>query len=198
MKILGLTGSIGMGKSTASRLLRRLSVPTHSSDDAVHELLSPKSPVFKDIITLFPSCYDARQKQIDRAALAKIVFADPQKRRDLEQILHPLVQQSQQKFLAKARRMRVPIVALDIPLLFETGAMNRVHKIITVTAPFFVQKLRVLSRAGFHEQKFYHILKTQMPDRMKQKLSDFVVPTSLGQSQTIRSLRRILRDIRTK
>jgi dephospho-CoA kinase len=195
MKILGLTGSIGMGKSTASKLLRRLHVPTHSSDDAVHELLSPHGEAFHAVIQQFPEAYDSKTKKIDRQKLGQIVFVNAQKRRVLENILHPLVQKSQQKFILKARRMGIKCVALDIPLLFETNAMHRVHKIITVTAPFFVQKLRVLNRTGFHEQKFYHILKTQMPDRLKQKLSDFVVPTGLGQAHVFGSLQKILERI---
>ena len=193
MKILGLTGSIGMGKSTASKLLRRLHVPTHSSDDAVHELLSPRGRAFHAVVSAFPECYDLRTKTINREILGKIVFSDANKKKQLEKILHPLVQSSQQKFILKARRMGLKRVALDIPLLFETGAMHRVHKIITVTAPFFMQKMRVLKRVGFHEQKFYHILKTQVPDQIKRKLSDYVVPTGLGQARVFQSLQKILK-----
>ena len=192
MKILGLTGSIGMGKSTAAKLLRRMGVPTHSSDDAVHHLLSPRGEAFPLVIKAFPQSYDRKSNAINRALLGQIIFADPHKRDILEKILHPLVQQSQQKFIHHARRMGAKMVVLDIPLLFETGAQYRVQKVITVTAPFFVQKARVLKRAGFTEQKFYHILNTQMPDRAKRKLSDFVVQTALGQAAVFRSLRSII------
>ena len=193
MKILGLTGSIGMGKSTAAKLLRRLSVPTHSSDEAVHQLLSPKGAAFSAVISAFPDVLNKKTKTIDRAKLGEIIFTDPSKRRVLEAILHPLVQQSQQKFIYASRRMGAKLVVLDIPLLFETNAMHRMHKIMTVTAPFLVQKARVLKRPGFSEQKFYHILKTQMPDQVKKKLSDFVVPTGLGQASVIFALRKILK-----
>lgn len=193
MKIFGLTGSIGMGKSTASRLLRRLRVYTHSSDEAVHALLSPHGKAFRDVALKFPEAWDRKTHTINRKILGDIVFASPQKKAILEGILHPLVQASQAEFVRRARRIGARAVALDIPLLFETGAQTRVQKVITVTAPHFVQRHRVLKRAGYSEQKFDKILRTQMPDQLKRKLSDHVVHTGLGQNFTLRQLQKILK-----
>jgi dephospho-CoA kinase len=197
MKVIGLTGSIGMGKSVASSLLRRLGIPVHDSDAAVHELLSPGGAAFTTVSLAFREAWDRKRKVIDRKKLGEIVFADEEARRRLEAILHPLVWRAQKKFLLKARRMGLKKVALDIPLLFETGAERKCDAVITVSAPFLVQKQRVLRRPGMNEKKFFAILSRQLPDIQKRRLSDIVVETGIGRAFTLTSLKKALRKLRT-
>lgn len=197
MKVIGLTGSIGMGKSVASSLLRRLGIPVHDSDAAVHELLSPGGAAFTTVSLAFREAWDRKRKVIDRKKLGEIVFADEEARRRLEAILHPLVWRAQKKFLLKARRMGPKKVALDIPLLFETGAERKCDAVITVSAPFLVQRQRVLRRPGMNEKKFFAILSRQLPDIQKRRLSDIVVETGIGRAFTLTSLKKALRKLRT-
>lgn len=193
MKIFGITGSIGMGKSTTARLLRRMGVVTHFSDDAVHDLLLPKGKAYHLVLKFFPDALNVKTGRIDRKILGQIVFKSPEKRMVLEKILHPLVQWSQGEFIKKARRMGLKKVALDIPLLYETGAQRRVDRVLVATAPKFVQRLRVLARAGYDDRKLDAILKTQIPDHVKRKMADDVLPTGLGQADTYRRLKIFLR-----
>ncbi len=181
MIVLGLTGSLGMGKSTAAAMLRRLGVPVHDSDATVHRLMAPGGTA---------------DGGIDRAALGRRVFADAKALRRLERILHPLVRQSQQRFLDAARARRVPLVVLDVPLLFETGGETRCDKVVVVSAPAAVQRARVMARAGMTEPRFRAILAKQMPDAEKRRRADYVVPSGLGRALTYRELRRIVRVLR--
>jgi dephospho-CoA kinase len=198
MIILGLTGSIGMGKSTAAKMLYLLGVPVHSSDSAIHRALEPRGEAFETIARTFPECWNSKTHTINRAILGDIVFKDAEKKQKLERILHPIAQVSQQRFVADMRRMGKKIVCLDIPLLFETGAETRVDCVICVTAPYDIQKRRVLSRPNMTMDKFLAILNAQMPDIQKQALSDYVVPTGRGYAVTFQGLRKILQDIRKK
>lgn len=183
-----------MGKSSTARLLRRLGVFVFSSDDAVHELLSPRGRAFETVALLFPEAWDKKKHIINRKILGDIVFHNPQKRQQLEGILHPLVRQAQDEFMRQARRKNVKKIALDIPLLFETGAQMRVHKIMTVTAPAFIQQARVLKRPHMTQNKFNTILKQQMPDGLKRLLSDHVIKTGLGHAFVLRQLKKIIRE----
>ena len=202
MIIIGLTGSIGMGKSIAAGMLERLGVPVHDADAAVHELLQPGSAAMPRIMAAFPPHKFPRlygtvkgKKLIKRAALGALVFHDPQQKKKLESILHPLVRKSQNEFIRKNRKLGKRILALDIPLLFETGAESRVDYTLVMTAPAAVQRKRVLARRGMTEAKFQAILAQQMPDAEKRARADFVVKSGLGRAHTMRALKTVLQAI---
>ncbi len=190
MKILGLTGSIGMGKSTAAAMFRTLGVPVHDADASIHELMAPGGLGFDPIAAAFPDVItDGR---IDRQALGKIAFADPAVLKKLETILHPLVRAAENRFLAKQRRLGRKLVVLDIPLLYETSGEKRCDHVAVVTAPGFVQRQRVLSREGMTDAKFSAILSKQMPDTEKRKRADFIIPTGLGRAVTFQCIQGII------
>lgn len=194
MIILGLTGSVGMGKSTAARMLRQMGVPLHDADAAVHRLLAPGGAAVENVAAAFP---DARRDgAIDRAALGALVFGDSAALKRLERILHPLVRADEQRFLRRWRAWRTRLVALDVPLLFETGGERRCDVVAVVSAPAFLQHRRVLARPGMTEARFRAILAKQMPDAEKRKRADFVVPSGLGCAVTWRALARIVRRLR--
>ncbi|HTI87889.1 MAG TPA: dephospho-CoA kinase [Alphaproteobacteria bacterium] len=187
--ILGLTGSIGMGKTTAAKALKRLHVPVFSSDTAVHRLLAPGGHGVDPVGDAFPAaCADGG---ISRPKLASLVFGNPQALARLESILHPLVRAETERFLAAARRARRPVVVLDIPLLYEIGAEDRVHEVIVVTAPESLQRARVLARGGQTPERLKAILDRQIPDRVKRARADFIVPTGLSKRDSLRRLARI-------
>ena len=196
MIVLGLTGSIGMGKSKAAKMLKLLRVPVHNSDHAVHYALSPKGSAFEQVAVMFPAAWDKKNRVIDRKILGQIVFNGEAELKKLESVLHPIAQKSQGDFVRAMKARGRKIVALEIPLLFETGAEKRVDYTITVTAPPAVQRRRVLSRPNMTEEKFQKILVRQMPDLEKRARSDFVVPTGLGYAATFRALRKIMRDVK--
>ena len=204
MIVLGLTGSIGMGKTTTGAMLETLGVPVHDADAQVHVLLEPGGKGAEAVSEAFPclkypKLYPKKIKgvrPIDRKALGKIVFRDNERRELLEEILHPLVQEEQQKFINKNNSLGVGIVALDIPLLFETGAEARVDYTVNVSAPHEVQRARVLDRPGMTEEKFGVILNRQMLDGEKCLRADFVVHTGLGRAHTMKELKKILLDLR--
>lgn len=191
MKIIGLTGSIGMGKSVAAALFRQLGVAVHDSDAAVHFALSSNGPVFAEVTRAFPSVLEAGQ--INRSVLGKIIFSDEKKRRQLEAIIHPHVWASQNNFIRAAKKRGETLVVLDIPLLFETGANQGCDLVICVTAPYFLQRQRVLSRPGMTEERFQSILKNQIPDEEKRKRSDIVIQTGLGHAHTLQELKKFLK-----
>ncbi|HJT07989.1 MAG TPA: dephospho-CoA kinase [Stellaceae bacterium] len=196
MIVLGLTGSVGMGKSTAAAMLRRLGVPVHDADATVHRLMAPGGAAVAAVAKAFP---DTRRKNgggIDRVALGRRVFADAKAFQRLERILHPLVRQSQRRFLAAARARREPLVVLDVPLLFEGGGETRCDKVVVVSAPPAVQRARVMARPGMTEARFRAILAKQMPDREKRRRADYVVPSGLGRALTFRRLKRIVGELR--
>ena len=192
MKVFGLTGSVGMGKSVAASLLRRMGVAVHDSDVAVHHALSPRGLGFTAVALAFPEAWDRKNHVIDRRKLGDIVFKDPVKKQKLEALLHPLVQQSQMQFIAKARRMGLKKVVLDIPLLYETHAEKRCDKVMVVTAPYFLQRRRVLSRRNMTEEKFFAILGAQVPDIIKRRRADAVIPTGLGRAMTYLRLKKFI------
>src|SRR3954466_1240762 len=193
MIVLGLTGSIGMGKSTAAKMLRRIGVPVHDSDRVVHLLLARGGAAVAPIAEAFPGV--VTDGVVDRLRLGAVVFRDPAALRRLEAILHPLVRVSQRDFTARAARRGKGVVVLDVPLLFETGGRERVDRTIVVTAPPFVQRARVLARPGMTPEKLAGILTRQMPDRVKRQLADYVVPTGMGRRVTRQALCRIVRNV---
>lgn len=191
MKVLGLTGSVGMGKSTAASMLRRMGVPVHDADAAVHRLMSRGGAAVAAVEAAFPGV--AAEGAVDRLALGTKVFGDPAALRRLEAILHPRVRADSEAWLRRRRRQRAPLVVLDIPLLFESASEDRCDAVIVVTAPYFVQRARVMRRPGMTEARFQQILAQQMPDAEKRRRAQFVVSTGLGKGHTLRQLRRIVR-----
>ena len=197
MIVLGLTGSIGMGKSTAAAMLRRLGVPVFDADGVVHRLLAPSGAAVPVVSAAFPGV--AREDGgIDRALLGQRVFTDPAALKRLEAILHPMVAAEEKRFLAQSIARRVPLVVLDIPLLFETGAERRCDYVLVVSAPTLVQRQRVMRRPGMTEIRLNSILRKQMPDHRKRQHADFVVPTGAGRGLTLRHLKAIVRLLRKR
>ncbi len=192
MVIFGLTGSIGMGKSTTATMLRRLGVPVHDADRAVHRLLGPGGAAAAAVAAAFgPGVLSGNG--VDRRRLGARVFQDPAALLQLEGILHPLVRQVERRFLAAAARRRCRLVALDVPLLFETNGTRRVDATVVVSAPSFVQRARVLARPGMTADRLDGILKRQVSDRIKRRQADFVVRTGLGKARALRQLTRIVK-----
>ncbi len=194
MVILGLTGSIGMGKSTAARMLKGMGVPICDSDAVVHRLLTKGGAAVGAIEAAFPGV--VKDGAVDRRALGAAVFGNPMALKRLEAILHPRVQAAQKGFLWQAARRGVKTVCLDIPLLFETSGYRRVDRSVVVTAPFIVQKARVLARPGMTAATFAAILARQMPDVEKRRRADFVVNTGAGRLATRRALLIILDKVK--
>jgi dephospho-CoA kinase len=193
--VLGLTGSIGMGKTTAAKMLRGLGLPLFDADLVVHRLLARGGAAVARVEAAFPGVL-AADGGIDRAILGRRVFGDSAALWRLEQMLHPLVRIEERRFLARARTQRRPIAVLDIPLLFETGGERRCDHVLVVSAPEFLQRQRVLRRAGMSEERLAAILAKQMPDREKRRRADFVVQTGLGRNLTLRRLDAIVRLLR--
>jgi dephospho-CoA kinase len=193
--VLGLTGSIGMGKSAAAATLRRLGVPVFDADAEVHQLLAPGGAAVAPVAAAFPSIA-AAAAGIDRQRLGQLVFNNPTALRRLEGILHPLVRAAEKRFVARARRRRESLAVLDIPLLFETGGGVRCDFVVVVSAPARLQRERVMRRRGMSEGRLAGILNAQMPDREKRRRADFVVATALGRGESFRRLRAIVRRLR--
>lgn len=195
MIILGLTGSIGMGKSTAAAMLRALGLPVHDADAAVHGLLARGGKAVKAVEAAFPGV--TTDGAVDRKALGARVFGNKAALKQLEAILHPLVREAERAFLNRCRRARHDVVVLDIPLLFETGGEKRCDGVIVVTAPQFLQSQRVLKRPGMSPARFQQILGQQMPDPEKRRRADWVVDTGLGRRPTLAALARIVRQLKS-
>jgi dephospho-CoA kinase len=187
MIVLGLTGSIGMGKSTTARMFAEAGVPVHDSDETVHRLYAGEAAPL--IEQAFPGTVLAGS--VDRAELAKRVLGKPEALKQLEGIIHPLVRADADAFLAHHRAAGAKLVLLDIPLLFETNGRNRVDKVVVVTADADIQRQRVLSRPGMTEEKFQAILARQVPDAEKRRLADYLIDTGLG----MESARKAVGDI---
>lgn len=196
MFILGLTGSIGMGKSTAAADFRRLGVPVHDSDAAVHDVMAKNGAAVTAIDQAFPGV--VLDGVIDRQELGSQVFGDKPALKKLESILHPLVRNREHAFLAHHGRMGTRAVVLDVPLLFETNGQRRCDAVAVVSAPFREQKRRVMARPGMTDEKFQNILKTQMSDLIKRNKADFVVLSGLGRAHSLRTIREIVTLIRSK
>ena len=191
MLVVGLTGSIGMGKSTTLAMFEDQGIPVHSADESVHRLYSGKAAPL--IEAAFPGTVE--NGTVNREQLAKQVFNNPQALRQLEAIVHPLVRQDEQAFLASAEKSGAAFAVVDVPLLYETGGEARVDKVIVVSAPADVQKERVLARAGMTEDKFRAIVARQMPDADKRQRADFIVDTSQGLDQARQAVNEIIRTL---
>ncbi|HEX8481664.1 MAG TPA: dephospho-CoA kinase [Allosphingosinicella sp.] len=188
MIVLGLTGSIGMGKSTVARMFADEGVPVFDADAAVHRLQGREGALVAGIEAHFPGT--TGPEGVNRGALAERVLGEPEALRRLEALVHPAVALEREAFLAA--HASVPVVLLDIPLLFEAGGSDRVDRIAVVSAPADVQRRRVLARPGMTAEKFERILARQLPDGEKRARADFVIPTGGPIEETRRAVRRIL------
>ncbi len=196
MFVLGLTGSIGMGKTTAAKMLRRMGLPLHDADRAVHRLLAKGGAMVAAVEAAFPGV--VIEGAVDRARLGAQVFEDREALQRLEAILHPAVRRATRDFLGRQARAGRSLVVLDIPLLFETGGEAQCDAVVVVTAPSFVQRERVMGRRGMPAARFQAILAKQMPDREKRRRADFVVNTGLSKAATLRQLRAIVTLLRQR
>jgi dephospho-CoA kinase len=190
MFVIGLTGSIAMGKSTTARLFAEEGVPVHDADAAVHKLYEGEAS--GQIEAAFPG--STRHGRVDRAALGKQVVGDPPALRRLEAIVHPLVRNAEHKFLKDAERSGAKVVVLDIPLLFETGGDSRVDATVVVSAPEAHQRERVLAR-GVSLEQLEALLVRQMPDAEKRQRADFVVDSGQGVEHARTQVRQILNAV---
>ena len=194
MVILGLTGSIGMGKTTTAADFRRHGIPVHDSDRVVHALLARGGAAVPLVGAVFPEVVS--RGAVDRGLLGSMVFDDPEALARLEAILHPMVHARQRRFLKLAAARRRSLVVLDVPLLFETGGDSRCDAVVVVSAPAFVQAGRVLRRPGMTPRRFRAILASQMPDAEKRRRADFVVRTGLGRAFAQRSVVHVIQKAR--
>nr|WP_319384837.1 dephospho-CoA kinase [uncultured Roseibium sp.] len=189
---IGLTGSIGMGKSTTAGMFAARGVPVHDADACVHALYEGRAvPLIGDA---FPgTIVDGK---VDRTRLSKQVLGSPDAMKQLEEIVHPLVREEEQTFLDLARLDGQSVVLMDIPLLFETGGEDRVDVVVVVTADAEIQRERVLSRDGMSEERFQAILQKQVPDAEKRKRADFLIDTGLGLEAAEKRVDDILEAVR--
>jgi dephospho-CoA kinase len=196
MVIVGLTGSIGMGKSTAAKMLRQMGVPVYDADAAVHAVQAPGGPALAPIEAAFPGV--VKNGVLDRQALGARVFGNKEALRKLEAIVHPLVGQRQRAFLKRAARRGEKLVVLDIPLLFEGLGDQRVDATLVVSAPVFLQRHRVMARPGMTADRLDGILRQQVPDVLKRRKADIVIPTGLGLAPTRAALASAVAKLRRR
>jgi dephospho-CoA kinase len=188
---LGLTGSVGMGKSATAQMFAEEGVPVFDADAAVHKLYEGEAVA--PIAAAFPDTVSAGR--VDRARLSRAVVGNKEAFAKLEALIHPLVREAREQFLAAAKAKGAKLVLVDIPLLFETGGEHDVDRIVVVSAPSPVQKERVLARPGMTEEKFRAILEKQMPDSEKQKRAHFIIDTSRGFDAARKEVRAILQAL---
>lgn len=179
MIILGLTGSIAMGKSTMAQQFRDEGIPVHDADQAVHDLMAKDGKATPLVAKQFPSAL-GQNGAIDRPTLGRLVFNDGTARQALEAILHPLVRQDRDSWLKHHRDQQAWCVGLDVPLLFETGGENDCSATVVASASAYQQRRRALARPGMTEDRLNAILQLQMPDALKRQKADFIVPTDYG------------------
>jgi dephospho-CoA kinase len=191
MRVIGLTGSIGMGKSTTAAMFKARGVPVHDADLAVHRLYEGEAVA--PLEALFPGI--AAAGKIDRVRLSERIVGDAQALARLETVVHPLVRESEAAFLTRSRAEGHRLVVVDVPLLFETGGERRVDVIIVVTADEEVQRRRVLARPGMDDAKLRSLLGRQMPDREKRRRAHFLVDTGAGHAAAVRQVDSALRAL---
>ena len=193
MVILGLTGSIGMGKTAVANALKATGAAVFDADAAVHRLLEAGGAAVAPVLARFPDAAtgEGAARAVDRGTLGAQVFADTDALAELEGILHPLVRAGERRFLATSQRRGCRLAVLDVPLLFETGGEARCDATVVVSAPSFVQRARVLGRARMTEERLAAILARQMPDSEKRRRADFVIHTGLDRRVSRLAARRI-------
>lgn len=192
MRIIGLTGSIGMGKSTTADLFRQAGVPVNDADTVVHHLYAGEA--VEPVSAAFPGT--VKDGVIDRQELSRQLASSPEKFKILESIVHPLVRKKETEFLASARASGASLVVLDIPLLFETGGEERVDTIVVVTCSPELQKERVMQRHGMTEEKFNLILARQVADSVKRTKADYIIDTGHGLDAARKSVDRLISELR--
>jgi len=190
---LALTGSIAMGKSEVSRMFRRFGIPVYDADAAVHEIYARGGIGVGPVGSLHPSAIV--DGAVDRDRLSKLVVGDTAAIKELEAVVHPLLGANRASFLEEARRTKAPLVVLDVVMLFETGGERRVDAVAVVSAPYDVQRQRVLARPGMTAEKFAGILARQTPDEEKRRRADYVIDTNTSLEETRGRVREIIRDI---
>jgi dephospho-CoA kinase len=194
MKIIGLTGGIGMGKSTAAATFRRAGIPVFDADATVHRLQTRGGRAIRPIEAAFPGT--TAEGAVDRPALRRAVLGNPEALARLEAILHPMVRQAERAFIARARRAGRRAVVLDIPLYFETGG-RKADRVVVVSAPRSVQMHRVRQRRKMSAADVAAVIARQMPDAEKRRRADVVIRTGLSRFHALRALRRLIRDIQS-
>jgi dephospho-CoA kinase len=194
MRIIGLTGGIGMGKSTAAAAFRRAKIPVFDADAAVHALQAKGGKAVKVIDAAFPGT--VRDGVIDRTALRQVVLNDRTALTRLEHILHPMVETEEREFVKRARRHGKHAVVLDIPLMFEVNGDKRVDTVVVVSAPLAIQVHRVGLRRRMSREDVLAIIARQMPDAEKRRRADVVIRTGLSRAHTLRALRRFIMELR--
>jgi dephospho-CoA kinase len=194
--LIGLTGSIGMGKTETAKMFARLGIPVNDSDANVHALYERGGAAVPDIEKTFPGT--VQDGRVDRALLTKALADDSAGFKKLEAIVHPLVAKTQADFLARAEREGAAMVVLDIPLLFETRGHERVDAVVVVPAPSHIQRARVLERPGMTEEKLDQILSRQVPDAEKRAKAHFVVTTDKGLDHAFEQVQMIVQTLRER
>ena len=193
MITLGLTGSIGMGKSTVAKMFENEGVPVFDADAAVHRLQGPAGRLVAQIEAMFPDT--TGPGGVNRTALGEAVFGDPEAIKRLEQLVHPAVGEERAAFLKE--HTDAPLVVFDVPLLFETGGWRNVSKVAVVSAPAEAQRARVLARPGMTESRYESILARQTPDAEKRERADFVIPTGGTLEETRDAVRAVIACVLT-
>ena len=192
--LIGLTGSIGMGKTETAKMFARLGIPVNDSDANVHALYEPGGAAVPQIEKAFPGTVE--NGRVDRLKLSKALAGDPSGFKRLEAIVHPLVGKTQAAFLEKAERDGADMVVLDVPLLFETGGHTRMDAVVVVSAPSHIQRKRVLERPGMTPDKLDQILHRQMADEEKRANAHFVVETDKGLDHALEQVKQIVKTLR--
>lgn len=196
MKVIGLTGSIGMGKSTTAAMFAAAGAPVHDADAQVHALYDVGGAAVPLIAETFPEAVvDGR---VDRAALSRAVVGDPEALRRLERIVHPLMGEARAAFFDEARKAGKDLVVVDVPLLFETGGEQNVDVVVVVSAPAEVQRQRVLERPGMTAEKLDAILARQIPDAEKRRRADYVIDTGQGLEHARAQVNEVIADLRRR
>ncbi|BCX16525.1 MAG: dephospho-CoA kinase [Geminicoccaceae bacterium] len=195
MLVLGLTGSIAMGKTHAARLFRAMGVPVCDADALVHDLFRPGGAAVEPVAAAFPEAQDA-SGGIDRGALGRRVLGDRAALRRLEALVHPLVREAQRRFLEAQCRAGRTLVVLDIPLLFETGGLDRVDRVVVVSAHPLVQEQRALRRPGMSAARLAAIRAEQTPDHEKRRRADFVIASGADRGRTAEAVATIICRLR--
>jgi dephospho-CoA kinase len=196
MLLIGLTGSIGMGKTETAKMFARLGLPVYDADAAIHAIYAPGGAAVEPVGAAFPGV--VRNGAVDRNELSKHVVGDAEAMRKLERITHPLVGAEQRRFLHEMEEAGHWAVVLDIPLIFETGGEKRVDIVVVVSAPEEVQRERVLARPGMTEEKYEKILARQVPDKEKRARADFVIDTSKGLDAAFEQVKTVVAALKNQ
>ena len=197
MVVIGLTGSIAMGKSATSKIFKSYGVPVFNADDCVHQLIGPNGKLVSLIGQRFIGTLEKNKnlQYINRVKLGNIVFKDKKKKKELESIIHPQVTIERKKWREQAQRQRSKAICYDVPLLYETKGEKLCNFVVVVSAPLFVQKHRALNRPDMTEKKFNNILKNQISDKEKRKRADFIVNYGIGYRFARNQVHILLRKI---